>query len=140
MFGAHIARKARKEGQENVSFVPETIEKHSFLQVFKKFNNRKLMMPEHHNDFVEDVPEGFDLLGHSDSCAVESMVKQDGRILCFQFHPEYLSDYAVSYSNRMKTAQPEFKISFNLTVPEEKKQEHLEACQAVRLCMQQYLA
>ena len=78
-------------------------------------------MPEHHNDYVEGVPEGFELLANSESCKVEAMIKKDGRILSFQFHPEYLSDYAISFANRLKYASPEFKLSFDLSVPEEHK-------------------
>lgn len=48
---------------------------------------KDFIMPEHHEDYVEDAPEGFDLIATSNSCFVEAMVKKDGRILSLQFHP-----------------------------------------------------
>lgn len=44
-------------------------------------------MLEYHEDFVETLPEGFDLIAKSNTCKIESMVKKDGRALSFQFHP-----------------------------------------------------
>ncbi len=140
MFDAIITRKVRFEGQENVRFVPEVASKYDFLESLSQFSNQEWMMPEHHQDYVETVPEEFDLLGYSQSCAVEAMIKKDGRILCFQFHPEYLSDYAEAFENRLMKSQPEYKLSFDLSVPEDKKKEHLAACTGVRLCMKKFLA
>lgn len=50
----------------------------------------KSMLLEHHEDFVETVPEEFYLLGKSKSCSVEALVSKNGRILSYQFHCEYL--------------------------------------------------
>ena len=121
MYQASIVRKNRFEGQENVSFVPEVLEKYEFLSGLKKFNGKKLMMPEHHQDYVETVPQGFELLANSESCKVEAMISNCGKILCFQFHPEYLSDYAIAFENRLRSSQPEYKISFDLSVSEDKR-------------------
>lgn len=44
-------------------------------------------MPEHHEDYVENIPKGFDLIAASNSCFVEAMVKEDGRAFSLQSHP-----------------------------------------------------
>ena len=41
---------------------------------------------EHHSDFVEKAPIGFHVLGSSESCNVEAMISENGRILSFQLH------------------------------------------------------
>ena len=116
------------------------VAKHTFLQGLQKFEGAALMMPEHHQDYVETVPTGFELLAASESCKVEAMVSECGKILCFQFHPEYLSDYALGFAQRLLRAQPEHKISFNLGVAQEHRERHLAACTEVRLCMKSFLA
>lgn len=42
---------------------------------------------------METVPEGFQLLAHSASCKVESLISNDGRIITTQFHSEITFQY-----------------------------------------------
>lgn len=43
---------------------------------------------ESHNDEVKDVPEGFEVLAHSDTCKVEAMRSLKRPLYAVQFHPE----------------------------------------------------
>jgi len=43
---------------------------------------------ESHNDEVVKVPEGFSVLAHSDSCAVQAVKMRSRPIYGIQFHPE----------------------------------------------------
>jgi len=43
---------------------------------------------ESHNDEVKDVPEGFEVLAHSESCPVQAMRAASRPIFGLQFHPE----------------------------------------------------
>jgi len=45
-------------------------------------------MSKNHADHVVAIPEGFELLGKSASCEIESLVSTNGRIFTAQFHPE----------------------------------------------------
>ena len=41
-----------------------------------------------HTDFVEDVPEGFINIGHTDSCPNAAMENREKKLYGIQFHPE----------------------------------------------------
>ena len=41
-----------------------------------------------HGDSVEELPDGFEVLGATDDCAVAAMVSRDKKIYGVQFHPE----------------------------------------------------
>ncbi len=41
-----------------------------------------------HNDEVKTVPEGFEVLAHSDTCRVEAMCSSKRPLYAVQFHPE----------------------------------------------------
>ncbi|HQN76173.1 MAG TPA: GMP synthase subunit A [Methanomassiliicoccales archaeon] len=43
---------------------------------------------ESHNDEVKTVPEGFEVLAHSDTCRVEAMCSSKRPLYAVQFHPE----------------------------------------------------
>jgi GMP synthase (glutamine-hydrolysing) len=43
---------------------------------------------ESHNDEVKVVPEGFQVLAHSDTCRVEAMCSLERPLYALQFHPE----------------------------------------------------
>lgn len=43
---------------------------------------------ESHNDEVKTVPEGFEVLAHSDTCIVEAMRSLNRPLYAVQFHPE----------------------------------------------------
>ncbi len=43
---------------------------------------------ESHNDEVKTVPEGFQVLAHSDTCQVEAMCSSKRPLYAVQFHPE----------------------------------------------------
>jgi len=43
---------------------------------------------ESHNDEVKDVPEGFEVLAHSESCPVQAVRVASRSIFGLQFHPE----------------------------------------------------
>ena len=41
-----------------------------------------------HRDVVESAPEGFDVLGSTETCAVAAMAHREKRLMAVQFHPE----------------------------------------------------
>ena len=50
---------------------------------------------------MANVPDKFYLLADSNSSECEALVSEDGRILSFQFHPEYMGKFINTYSYRM---------------------------------------
>ncbi len=55
--------------------------------LFKDLNgDRQVWM--NHRDQVETVPEGFDVLASTDTCAVAAMAHRDRPLIGLQFHPE----------------------------------------------------
>ncbi|MGD0438263.1 MAG: glutamine-hydrolyzing GMP synthase, partial [Bryobacteraceae bacterium] len=56
-------------------------------QLFKDVNgDRQVWM--NHRDQVEAVPEGFDVLASTDTCAVAAMAHRERPLIGVQFHPE----------------------------------------------------
>lgn len=51
-------------------FNAETIDKYSFLKPLVDYKEKSCLMPEHHEDYVLNIPEEFDLVGESDSCQI----------------------------------------------------------------------
>lgn len=47
---------------------------YKFLQPLQNKNLGLTLLPEYHEDYVDEIPEGFRLLGRSNSCKVEAMV------------------------------------------------------------------
>ena len=41
-----------------------------------------------HTDFVSEVPNGFDVIGYTDSCPVAAMQNKEKKLYGIQFHPE----------------------------------------------------
>lgn len=41
-----------------------------------------------HFDEVKEVPEGFEILAHSETCAIEAMAHKKMKVYAVQFHPE----------------------------------------------------
>lgn len=41
-----------------------------------------------HFDEVKEAPEGFEVLAHSESCAIEAMASKEMKVYGVQFHPE----------------------------------------------------
>jgi GMP synthase (glutamine-hydrolysing) len=55
--------------------------------LFKDLNgDRQVWM--NHRDQVETVPEGFDVLASTDTCAIAAMAHRDRPLISVQFHPE----------------------------------------------------
>lgn len=49
---------------------------------------RQFVVWESHNDEVIVVPEGFEVLAHSDDCPIEAIKRKSGPFYGLQFHPE----------------------------------------------------
>lgn len=62
---------------------------------------------ESHNDEVKNVPEGFQVLAHSDTCLVEAMRHQKRPLYALQFHPEVENtDFGVDvFKNFLKAVE-----------------------------------
>ena len=99
-FKAQLEKKPRFGNLENVDFESSIKEKFDFLKRLPEGNN---LLCEHHEDFVETVPEEFYHLAKSNSCKVEALVSKSGKILSFQFHPEYFAAYTKSFVLRINS-------------------------------------
>jgi GMP synthase (glutamine-hydrolysing) len=80
MFGVEVVRRERRTG---------------FANITKSLDARILegtpdnwRSPIYHQDRIENVPDGFELIATSDYCAVQGMQHRTLPILSFQFHPE----------------------------------------------------
>ena len=67
------------------------------------------------------------------------MVGKDGRTLSFQFHPEYFSEYTISYSVRAESYSADFIQGFALPVESSNIKNHHESCEAIRKCMSLFI-
>jgi len=80
-FGGSTGPAVRAEFGRTRLYVDE--EDDLFLGVPKEFD-----VWESHNDEVKEVPEGFQVLAHSDTCKVEAMRSLSRPLYAVQFHPE----------------------------------------------------
>jgi GMP synthase (glutamine-hydrolysing) len=60
---------------------------HSHDKLFKDIKQNSLCWMSH-TDFIESVPEGFEITASSDSCPVCAMKNEEKKIYAVQFHPE----------------------------------------------------
>jgi len=80
-FGGRTGPAARAEFGRTRLYVDE--EDQLFVGIPREFD-----VWESHNDEVKDVPEGFQALAHSETCAVEAMRSLRRPLYAVQFHPE----------------------------------------------------
>jgi GMP synthase (glutamine-hydrolysing) len=90
-FGATVVRKVMVSKLESINFNYEILQKHPHLTSFCDI--KPCDLTQLHEDFVENVPNGFDLIASSESCSVEATASKDGRVLTLQFHSEYPLPY-----------------------------------------------
>ena len=80
-FGGRVEKSKRKiEGPENVYLLKQN-------KLFEGLQGT-VRVVEHHNREVVRIPDMFELLAYSDSCAVEAMKHKHRPIFGVQFHPE----------------------------------------------------
>lgn len=83
MLGGSVMKSEKREyGKTEV-----IIEDKSDL--FQGLNDRTIVWMSH-GDFVERLPEGFDVIAHSENCPVVAIRNKDKRIFGLQFHPEVI--------------------------------------------------
>ncbi len=83
MLGGSVMKSEKREyGKTEV-----IIEDKSDL--FQGLNDRTIAWMSH-GDFVERLPEGFDVIAHSENCPVVAIRNKDKRIFGLQFHPEVI--------------------------------------------------
>ncbi|MCG7840720.1 MAG: GMP synthase subunit A [Methanomassiliicoccales archaeon] len=80
-FGGSTGPAIRAEFGRTRLYVDEP--DHLFSELPKDFD-----VWESHNDEVKIVPEGFQILAHSDTCRVEAMRSLKRPLYALQFHPE----------------------------------------------------
>ncbi|MFC0112088.1 glutamine amidotransferase-related protein [Kibdelosporangium aridum] len=83
---AHGAKLER--GQQRVGNYPVELETDGFLAGLK----RTVSLFQRHTLYVNRVPTGFSAIGWSESCPVEVILSDDGRILGAQAHLEFRDD------------------------------------------------
>ncbi|MGQ9469729.1 MAG: glutamine-hydrolyzing GMP synthase [Nitrososphaerales archaeon] len=55
--------------------------------LFQGFNDKTIVWMSH-GDYVDRLPEGFDVIANSENCPIAAMRNRDKRIFGLQFHPE----------------------------------------------------
>jgi GMP synthase (glutamine-hydrolysing) len=90
-FGATVVRNVMFSRLESINFDYEILQRHPHLSSFCGI--KPCNLTESHEDFVVNVPNGFDLIASSESCSVEATASKDGRVLTLQFHSEYPLPY-----------------------------------------------
>lgn len=78
--GGKVFRAEKRE----YGATPVSISKSS---IFDGFSNSNVCLMSHTN-FVSEVPEGFSIIAHTDSCPVAAMENKDKKLYGLQFHPE----------------------------------------------------
>ena len=79
--GGNVARANKREyGTIDVSINNSSL-------LFKGFENTNVFLMSH-TDFVEKVPEGFQNIGHTESCPNAAMENPAKKLYGIQFHPE----------------------------------------------------
>jgi GMP synthase-like glutamine amidotransferase len=64
------------------------------------------LISEFHGDAVVKVPQGFTIVGQSETCLNEAMSSNDGRVLSYQFHMEYTPEFAGAFELRLHSYDP----------------------------------
>jgi len=76
-------------GVEN--YHPVTLEPDSYLA--KILGATEVTANTSHHQAVKDLCEGFRIVGRAPDGTVEAMEKEDGSIICVQWHPERMQEY-----------------------------------------------
>ena len=81
MLGGEVKRAYKREFGE----IDVKINNNSLLFEGLENTNKCLMS---HQDYVENVPEGFEVIGNTDNCKIASMENKEKLFYGIQFHPE----------------------------------------------------
>lgn len=92
IFGAKVEKKQLIRGPKFIQMKPHNLGNLPFLD--ELYDDTLNLKPyEFHSDYVVTIPDNFTSIASSHSCSNEMFISNDKRILSFQFHPEYLSEY-----------------------------------------------
>jgi GMP synthase (glutamine-hydrolysing) len=110
MFGVEVVRRERRTG---------------FADIAKSLDARILRgtpdswrSPVYHQDRIESIPDGFELIAASDYCAVQGMQHRMLPIFSFQFHPEICFGINEKFSDPVEEWNDEsmFESDVNLRI------------------------
>jgi len=83
IFGGNVSSGEKRE-YGKTKFYPDRKEK-----IFQNLKNETTVWMSHW-DYVEKLPEGFKIIGNTDTCRIAAMRNNDRKIYCLQFHPEVI--------------------------------------------------
>lgn len=108
MFGVDVVRRERRTG---------------FANITKSLDARILegapgswRSPVYHQDRIESVPDGFELIATSDYCAVQGMQHRTLPIFSFQFHPEICFGINEKFSDPVEEWNDESSFESNINL------------------------